>query len=246
MVGVGDAPLPPARHVLLAAIQFLVYDAMPVTLSLHPAYQPSVPGQMVYLNAEDMLELLPMTSRTGHDEVAFINGEVPYCETSVSGLDFGAVPVTGSVTHPVRVTNSGLVPLLLDLRIAADGPAFSLSGVSGLQTVPPGGMLDVPVTFRPTAIEAYAAELELGSTCPPIPLLGSGREAFIDWEAPELVSFDETPVGGTATRPVTITNTGEVPLYPDWELVNPARTSGSIPTGATASPSCPAIPGPAA
>lgn len=102
-------------------------------------------------------------------------------------LDYGEV-VAGQETPAldVYVDNAGLAELVAELTVEGDDAgAFTLAEAS--LTLEPGGQRTIPVTFAPTELRPYAANLVVSSNDPEqalwvVPLAGIGRVPY----APEI------------------------------------------------------------
>lgn len=129
-------------------------------------------------------------------------------------LDFGAVPRGSARAETLHVRNDGPGRLYVT-ALHADGAEFL---VPGPFTLEPAGTADVPVVFRPKAIGTAGATLVIESNDPAspmrtVPLSGQGvAPAAID-VAPAAVSASLF-LQESASRPVTISNHGDVPL--EW------------------------------
>ena len=222
MVGVSTPPLAGDDTVLLATLNLLVESSAPVVLSLLPAWVPSLPGQMVYLDAESLTEILPMFPATGWDVAAWINvSSEPACATSVPELEFAMTSVGAATSRVVTVSNPGITPLEVTPAIADDPGAFTVAGAGQTLTIPALESAALTVTFRPDAVALFESELSLGDPCPPVLLRGESRAPFVAWDMPTELDFGEVLIGTTVREVVRIRNIGEVPF-----AAVPVLTSG--------------------
>jgi len=211
-VGLG-APLPPDTDVLLATGQFMVTELRPVAWSLVPTYHASIPDHMAYIPFEDPNLLLPLGTATGTPEVAWFNRALPICTLSAPALDFASQPIGVETLRNLTVTNEGGGTVWVDARIDPACDGFRVVSGGGLTGLTAGQWHTVTVGFSPTAPVGYTCELDLGTACGPVPVAGIGREALISGVvSPNPVDFGELVTGVTASRVVTVTNTGEVTL----------------------------------
>jgi hypothetical protein len=229
-VGIGGPPLPSTGDVLLATFQVLVNEPLPITLSLRPDYQPSVPGEMSYIPADFPETLRPMATPTGDPEVAWINGQIPNLVVSHTTLHFDNVPVGTSSSNFVTVSNEGGIPGDLDIFLTGDCAPFSLPDVSGQVTIQPGESVVIQVEFTAQNEEYFLCNLALGGMLDEVQMVGNGVVPDISWEAPTLVDFGPAPVGEFVNRIIRIRNTGDVPFYLDPSIA-PSCTEFRIGSG---------------
>nr|WTB31772.1 choice-of-anchor D domain-containing protein [Streptomyces sp. NBC_00830] len=127
-------------------------------------------------------------------------------------VEFGLVPVGGSAsTHVVLTENQNPSRSLGIKGVTVDGP-FTADTSSLPPTIPAGGQLSIPVSFKPTAVLGASGTLtvatDAGSFALSLHGVGTkpGLAAF-----PGTVSFDNQPTGTTASANVQLTNTGTDP-----------------------------------
>ena len=208
-VGIGPGPLRSDRDVLLATFQIMVTEPLPVTLSVGPISQPSVPDQMSFVpyNSGD---LLPMTTLSGQPEVAWVNDDVPHLVVDPSTLHFDDSPVGLETVQSLTVSNFSGVPGDLDIALAANGcDIFSLPGISGPVTLQSGESISIPVACTPLTEDPFSCTLILGGGANDVQLIGNGRVYTIAWEAPTEVDFGSVSTGLSTNLPVVIRNTGD-------------------------------------
>lgn len=225
-VGIAPDPLPSDGDVLLATFQIMVTEPLPVTLSLRPDFQPSLPDHMSFIPGDNPGTLLPMTTISGQPEVAWINGHIPNLAVDPATLHFENTTLGTEVIQTVTVTNQGAIPGQLDIALTGDCTGFSLPGISGLVTVAVGETLEIDVAFAPESIEMVFCNLALGADLAEVQMVGSGEDLEISWEAPSELDFGAVGIGQTMTLPVTIRNTGEaaILIHPLIQFCNPTFT----------------------
>ncbi|MEN8007986.1 MAG: choice-of-anchor D domain-containing protein [Candidatus Krumholzibacteriota bacterium] len=218
-VGIGPAPIRSDRDVLLATFQIMVTDSGPVTMSVRPHDQASVPGQMSFIPYGDLGNLLPMTTLSGQPEVAWINDQNPHFTVNPAALDFTDSPLGIEVVKSVTVSNFGAVPGNLDIALAASGcDMFSLPGISGPVTIPPGDSISITVACLAQTTDPFSCNLALGGGAADVPLVGNGWEAVISWDAPTELDLGTVALGFSNTLPISIVNTGDEPILIDASL----------------------------
>ncbi|MBU2501055.1 choice-of-anchor D domain-containing protein [bacterium] len=224
IVGIGGPPLPSVGGaVLLASVGIIVENPFPVEISLEPLYFASIPGRMSYLDGADPENVIPLSTSTGDPVVARINPDHPVYDIDPHSLNFGEVVIGDSRTLYLDVTNTGQVAIDLDVALPDGCGEFTLPGLSGALTIPPGGSLRFAVNFRPLAVGFRECRLLLGDGYPTIPMGGGGREGVLSWEVdPENLDFGAVVEGETGVRSLRIRNTGEVPITIEASLVDPS------------------------
>ena len=163
-------------------------------------------------------------------------------------VDFGAVDIdAGPVTQTITLQNMGSAPFDLGAAMKTAPAAFTF-GPTPAQSVPPGGMFSVTVTYAPT-FERAANQPEMGTITWPIAgVCGAGATCMgpstatvtiqgrgIDRHimagpAPTFPDTFRNPGDKAPVLPVTISNTGEATLHvsavmitndPIWQLLDP-------------------------
>ena len=149
------------------------------------------------------------------------NRLLPDVALAPSALDFGPVRLGDDPALVLQVLNAGQGPLGVSGFTFTDPQA---SGIEAWTISPPaldvdaGSSAEVLVTFEPTALQAYQAELLIATDDPESPLLtvplsGSGIEGGPDLVVDvDALDFGTVKVGGTSTRVFTIENAGDEDL----------------------------------
>ena len=233
-VGIGDYPLPLGPRVLLATFTLLVMEPLPISISVNPIYNASIPGEMAYLTDSDPSEIRVLHSASGNPSVAWINQQMPGAVIEPSQLNFDYVPLFNDATQTVSVYNPGGGPLFLDIELDGDA-AFTLTTVSGPQTVNGGETLEIPVLFHPTEVGYFTTSLVFNhSLADNVFINGYGREPIAAWDMPPELIFGEIPIGSAVVLPFSISNTGEtlLPVEPsllseclEFSVLNPGPYS---------------------
>jgi hypothetical protein len=145
---------------------------------------------------------------------------VPAVGLSATTLAFGNQTVgTTSAAKSVSISNTGTASLVLGTITATGTNAadFAPSKCSG-STLAPGASCAVDVTFTPAALNARSATLSIPSNASGSPhgvaLSGSGVAAPAPAVAlnPTSLAFGNQTVGGSVTKPITLTNSGSAAL----------------------------------
>ncbi|MDR1341239.1 MAG: choice-of-anchor D domain-containing protein [Prevotellaceae bacterium] len=158
---------------------------------------------------------------------------------SLSGsLTFGSVTIGNTATRTLTVRNTGTAPLTVNSINCPTGYSVNWTGGS----IADGGTRDVTVTFKPTSATSYNGSISVSSNASGSPhsatVSGTGAQAA----APGVslsgsLAFGSVNIGSTATRTLTIKNTGTALL--NINLINcPTGYSanwagGSIAAGGT-------------
>jgi hypothetical protein len=140
----------------------------------------------------------------------------PIFGVSPASLNFGSVSVGGSANLPVTIHNTGDAPLNLS-GITSTNAQFTFSPNTFPISIPASGSQVVTVTFAPTAAGSVSANLTFTHDAAGSPTsysvqgIGFTTAPVFNFSVPSL-NFGNVSVGGTATLPITISNTGNAQL----------------------------------
>lgn len=134
-----------------------------------------------------------------------------------ANLAFGTVPLGSSVTLPVQVFNVGSSDLHISsfTRVSGSDEFALLTSPGTPVTVPAGGEIDFSVRFTPKTAGNEAATFQINSDDPFRPayqLFASGTGGGPQIAVSGDLNFGTVARGTTASRPVTVQNTGTGPL----------------------------------
>jgi len=140
----------------------------------------------------------------------------PVFSVNPASLNFGSVAVGGNSTLPVTVTNTGDLLLTISNIVSSDAQYTFAPGTFPVN-IPAGGNAVFNVTFTPAAAGTVNGSLTFTHNAPGSPtiysLTGIGfTVAPVFGISPTSLNFGNVSVGGTASLPVTISNTGNAPL----------------------------------
>ena len=146
-------------------------------------------------------------------------GYVPapvFAVSPVAPLNFGSVNVGLSANLNVTVSNTGDATLTLT-GIASSNPQYTFTPNAFPVNIAAGGNQVFVVTFTPTAAGPVNANLTFTHNAAGSPsayaVTGIGfTTAPVFGVSPSPLAFGNVSVGGTATLPVTVTNSGNAPL----------------------------------
>ncbi|MEW6730391.1 MAG: choice-of-anchor D domain-containing protein [Acidobacteriota bacterium] len=170
----------------------------------------------------------------------FVSG-VGQCSLTVtpSTLTFSNAPVNQGTTQTVTLTNAGSSLITVTaFGFAQSGGAFTVTGPSLPFTLSAGQSQTLMVTFTPTNNTTQNATLNISNSCTgtsSVSITGNGCQPTIA-VSPTSVDFGSLDVGQTATRDVTVTNSGCTAVA----LVFTAQLSGNSATSFTIAPNPPA------
>lgn len=135
--------------------------------------------------------------------------EPPILTFSSKSVAFGTVSVGFSSTKTITLGNTGDLPVTIT-SISSNDLHFSLSPENN--TIPPNGSVTAELLFQPTSTDALTASLvvESNSAFSPDTVVATGRgsanpEIEVDRRS---LNFGDVITGTTASRVLTITNTG--------------------------------------
>lgn len=201
-----------------ATVAMSAGDTCQVWFTWGPEAMDHAASQVVFID-------LSATASDGSTAQARISTEVLATHLVLGGgVDFGAVAVgTTSAVRTVALRNIAPDAVEVDLTAVTTLGVFDLApGQPSSVVVASGATTDVGVTFTPTSVgpasAGYAALIPShavnGTTSssaffPTLTGYGVDRTLALDAAA---VDLGAVPTGGTAVRPVTVTNTGAVPV----------------------------------
>jgi hypothetical protein len=167
---------------------------------------------------------LASTGALDNNISVLLQAAVPVAQLSASSLSFAARLVgTTSGTQSVTLTNIGSANLVISTVVlgGANPGDFTKGGNCAGATLTPGQPCTVSATFKPTALGGRTAKITVtdnsnnvvGAT-QIISLSGTGTGSPAITLSPSTgVSFTGNPLNLTCpTKPVTLTNTGDIPL----------------------------------
>lgn len=140
----------------------------------------------------------------------------PNLALSALSFNFKTVVVGQSATQTLHLTNSGNAPLQIS-SISLSNKQFTISGPSLPRTVLPALSLDYTLAFTPTTPGNASASLTITSntpqSLPAISLAGVAEKVVFSLKVtPSSISFGNQNLQTTATKNVTLQNTGDVSI----------------------------------
>jgi hypothetical protein len=209
-----------------------------------------VPGESLTLT----VKYSPVTTKATSGDISLVSAQGGITSVSVSGtvsqsaltlspasINFGSAVTGVANTQTVQISNPGTVAVTITAANIS-GAGFSASGLALPLTLSAGKTAPFNVQFDPKSAGAATGNLSLVSdaTNPPsaIALSGAGVAAGLSLAVnPSNVSFGNVNVGSTASRSVTITNTGNSNVAISKEALTGANLSLSGGSAVTLSPS---------
>jgi hypothetical protein len=150
----------------------------------------------------------------------------PALVVSANSFSFNTVVVGQSATQTLHLTNSGSAPLQIS-SISLSNKEFAISGPSLPRVVLPALSLDYTVAFAPTTPGNASASLTITSNAPHSPaaisLAGVAEKLVVALQVtPTSINFGNENLQTTATKNVTLQNTGDVNI-----TINGVTATGS-------------------
>ena len=130
-----------------------------------------------------------------------------------SSISFGNVALGTTSTQTIRLANSGDA----EITVSTLAPSVSNVTVSGVKTpfnLAPGASENFTAAFKPTTSGSVSGKITVASTATTdksmvIDLTGNGQSSVVTLSAsPTSLSFGKETVGTSATKSVTVKNTG--------------------------------------
>ena len=217
-VSISSDPLPAGGPVLLATFMTMVTEELPVSLSVVPLANPTLPDRMSFTSADDPANPLPMFSVTGNPEVAWVNKHVPLLEIDREHVIFHDTIVGYPKTEIITVTNLGFVDVDLTAAFSDTSGVYALSSPGNPATIPARSVVDLEITFAPSGSGYFSSYLDLGGLLPEVLLAGNGLGGNLSWEMDPVLDFGGVEIDRFKWGYLTIINTGEVPFPVDPSL----------------------------
>ena len=142
-----------------------------------------------------------------------------------SNLHFGEVPISGTETQLVVLTNPGSNPVTVS-SMAMSGVEFGISSLNLPLTLAAGQSTSFNVTFTPTTNgwEGGTATFTTNTSTVKLWLAGTGVTADAITASPSSLSFNNVKVGSSSTQAVVLTN-GHLPTtINNFQMSNSAFT----------------------
>jgi hypothetical protein len=146
---------------------------------------------------------------------------------SPASINFGSITVNTAATRTLTISNSGNATLTVT-SAALSGATFSITGAAFPLTINAGGGSNVSVRFAPTTTGNHSGSITLSSNATnqisPVGLAGSATAP----PNPQLTvsptnwDFGQVAVGGSSSKSVTLTNTGNASVS-----ISSANVTGS-------------------
>ena len=209
-----------------------------------------VPGESLTLT----VRYSPASNRTSSGEISLVSAQGGITSVSVSGtvaqsslnlspanINFGNAVTGVANSQTVQIANPGTVPVTI-AAANISGAGFSTSGLTLPVTLSAGKTATFNVQFNPKSAGAASGGLTLISDASNSPssmvLSGAGVAPGLSLTVNPLnVNFGNVNVGSTASRSVTLTNTGNSNVVISRAALTGANLSLSGGTAVTLSPS---------
>ncbi|WP_375490969.1 choice-of-anchor D domain-containing protein [uncultured Jatrophihabitans sp.] len=142
-------------------------------------------------------------------------GTQPGLAGNPASLAFGQVPTSGKVTQSISITNTGSTTTTITGATAPSAPFSAGSLPANGTTLAAGASVSVPITFAPSKAGDFSSALTVTSSTGnvSVPISGTGIAGAPHMTlSPTTVAFGSVPVGSTASKTFTISNTGNTVL----------------------------------
>jgi hypothetical protein len=129
---------------------------------------------------------------------------------SATTLTFGSVPVAGTATQSISVTNTGTATVNVS-QVTISGTGFTVIGGSASPSIPVGQSSTVQVQFSPQSTGAITGAITVTSDASNSPLtvsLTGAGSAPVLAISPVAVNFGSVSVGQNGSQSIKLTNTG--------------------------------------
>ena len=157
----------------------------------------------------------------------------PQVSLSTNAVQFGIVTVGSTGSSSIAISNAGTADLTISM-ISLAGSEFAISGIATPKTIAAGTSATATLKFQPTLPGVTSGALTIISNDPATPtatvsLNGTGSPAGIAQLQvnPTSLNFGNVAVGNSATKSITLTNTGNAGIQISAITVTGAGISGS-------------------
>lgn len=131
----------------------------------------------------------------------------PVFSLNTEFISFPSIPVDGSRTQLVRITNTGTLLFPIDPQLVDADPAFSLGPNAHPISLSAGTSWDFYVHFNPLIEGQFTGSLAMGDRLPSIHLDGTaGLEVILCDVSADTLEFNVSSVGQTVSRTISINN----------------------------------------
>lgn len=138
----------------------------------------------------------------------------PQIAASASSINFGTISTGWQTSTTLTLSNTGSADLIISL-LTLNGTDFGISGVATPRIIAAGQSTTFTLTFRPSLSGTVSDNLVITSNDPnnpslTIPMTGTGSSSPVGRLAasPTTVDFGSVAIGSTATKQISLTNTG--------------------------------------
>ncbi|HTZ33595.1 MAG TPA: choice-of-anchor D domain-containing protein [Methylomirabilota bacterium] len=164
-----------------------------------------------------------------------------YINATPLTAQFGSVPVGTQNTQSVQLTNTGSSSVTIS-SVTASGSGFSVSGIATPLSIAAGATSQFAIGFSPATTGSVSGSVTIASTASDsslsIATSGTGTTTTrVLNVSPTSVAFGNVTVGSSATRAITLTNSGNANLTISSDSVSGSGLSATgIGGGVTLSP----------
>ena len=151
----------------------------------------------------------------GIDSVSLIGSTIPVPVISFmnGNFNFGNVALNTSEDHEIIIKNTGTDTLYIS-EITISDTVFTLNYNTSITVLAPDDTLSVIVTFQPTSVGTFSAQLTVNDTINNLSnfttVQGNGEGAILTTES--IFNYPTVPIFSSTTSEISITNEGNIDL----------------------------------
>ena len=154
-----------------------------------------------------------------------------YISATPLTAQFGSIPVGTQNTQSVQLTNTGSSSVTIS-SVTASGTGFSVSGIATPVSIAAGATRQFAIGFSPTTTGSASGAVTIASTASDsslsIATSGTGATTTrVLTVSPASVAFGNVTVGSSATKAITLTNSGNASLTVSSDSVSGSGLSAT-------------------
>ncbi|KAJ3205215.1 hypothetical protein HDU82_005341 [Entophlyctis luteolus] len=230
----------PVLDTTTKTLKFKNYGKFPLDFQVKSAYPLKVHPLFGQVLGGDWAELLVSWSPSGGYELrtqltlvtnignynVIVRGKAAFPELFLKTvyIDFGVCGVGFPYTQQLSMLNKGKVPLHFNIPTMRD-PSYSVSQPNGFLDLKQS--IDVDIIFKPSAIGRFACSFIVecrGVSYKEVVVVGIGGTVKLDI-APSGIDLGQSPCDLKVYHIITLSNSGDVVQYVDWEAQPDAENS---------------------
>ena len=181
--------------------------SLPVSITVTPTSAGTISGTISFVSSAANSPAVVTVNGTA------TSGSVAQIAASPASINFGSITVNTSANRTLTVSNPGTATLTVTAANMT-GAAFSITGTMFPISINQGASRAMTVTFNPGTVGNHSGNITFASNATnqisPVILTGAATAVPAPMlnASPTDLSYGQVPVGGSSSRTVTLSNTG--------------------------------------